>query len=94
MCFKLFLQKAGLSTIFTPPSKNVHDQYDATKEYFPANPSPTVRRHDPIAKAKCHCFAAEEAKAGAFAYDAKRDRAGWALSTDFVKNFFSTCLFN
>ena len=51
-------------------------KYHATEEYLPVNPSPTVRGHGPIAKAKHHRFAAEEAKAGAFAYDAKRDRAG------------------
>ena len=33
-----------------------------------------------------HRFASEETKAGAFAYDAKRDRAGWALA-EFVKKF-------
>ena len=56
-------------------------KYNATEEYLPVNPSPTVRGHrlEPIAKAKRHRFASEEAKAGAFAYDAKRDRAGWAL---------------
>jgi len=44
-------------------------KYNATEEYLPVNPSPTVRGHGlgPISKAKLHRFASEEAKAGAFA---------------------------